>query len=89
MVPAASTFWAQPVSYLRQVLAVYRLHVEHTSAETAEKRRRKVEDAQKRKEFRRQLGLESPRPGTEAGSGTEYTDFEGKKRHVKKWFGIW
>jgi hypothetical protein len=70
-----------------------------------EQRHRRVEDAEKRKMYRVAHGLEeegvkqengekkeevdvqSP-VAAEVGEG-EFVDWEGKKRPVKKWFGIW
>lgn len=104
-----------------------------TSAETAEKRKKGVEDVQKRSTYRRAHGLESedsqglggwtalsgketvgpslhvdgpvrPNPlnnGTaspvakdtsdsrEDGNESTYVDWDGKKKPLKKWLGIW
>lgn len=87
------------------------------SAQTAERRRKKVEDVQKRAEFRKAHGIDQgegfggwtakeegeglgPALGAAAGAGAAavgagadekgvYTDFEGRKKPVKKWLGIW
>ena len=111
---------------------VYSLGVAKTSAETAEKRRRNVEDVQKRSTYRRAHGLEDEnsqglggwtarsdeealgpgaridgaagRPvGIEPGQEVEaeaavrggdrregpLNNGEGRRKPVKKWFGIW
>lgn len=47
-----------PFSYLGRWWEVYRLHVEHVSAETAERRKARVDDAEKRKEYRKAHGIE-------------------------------
>lgn len=109
------------------------MDVARTSAETAERRKRGVEDVQKRSTYRRAHGLESEdsqglggwtarsdeeilgpslkvdgpisrrpikavagEPGrgdvTAAGDNSEqqaYADWEGRKKPVKKWLGIW
>lgn len=79
--------------------------------ETREKRRRRVEDAEKRRQFRVAHGLEEPseehqgqkekeaeiddqspvavEAQGQARGGGEYVDWEGKKKPVKKWLGIW
>jgi hypothetical protein len=80
--------------------------------ETREKRHRRVEDAEKRRQFRVAHGLEEPSEADLKGTGEksedgvegavddqspvaaevqaqEYVDWEGKKRPVKKWLGIW
>jgi hypothetical protein len=58
MLPAASDLFFHPIAFVRTCLEVLRLHTAHVSAETAERRRRKVEDIQKRAEYRKKHGLE-------------------------------
>lgn len=93
------------------------MHLAYVSAETAERRKQKVEDVRKRSEYRKAHGLdkegvfgswtaksdsETMGPALrEGGTGGEvvgmaageeqgvYTDFEGRRRPVKKWLGIW
>lgn len=57
--PSASEFLSHPLAASSQIIEVYKLDVARTSAETAEKRRRDVEDVQKRSTYRRAHGLES------------------------------
>ena len=45
------------MQYLRQYASVYKMHVEAVSAETAEVRRRKAEDARRRREYLKHHGL--------------------------------
>ncbi|KAL8952155.1 MAG: hypothetical protein Q9222_001909 [Ikaeria aurantiellina] len=137
MLPAGKDFWSHPISFLATYGQVYKLHTDHVSAETAERRKKKVEDVQKRSRYRRAHGLENeqgiggwtaksnaeslgpavptqalasentmPAPENMANEsvdgkmdqavdrqgGTEpstFLDFEGKKRPVKRWLGIW
>ena len=145
MLPPGSSFFSHPIRFLGTYLEVYRLHTARISAETAERRKRKVEDVQKRSYYRKKHGLEdavdsgevvgagggklggwtAKRTGEEIGpalvtpdnvdgavgkevglagaiggasdeslrSGAEekssYVDFEGRKRPIKKWLGIW
>lgn len=56
--PSSSDFFNRPFSSLVQFVEVYKLHVAHESEKVAEKRRKKQEDAQKRKEFLREHGVE-------------------------------
>lgn len=56
--PSSSDFFNRPFSSLVQFVDVYKLHVAHESEKVAEKRRKKQEDAQKRKEFLREHGVE-------------------------------
>lgn len=90
------------------------MHTAYVSAQTAERRRQKVEDVKKRSEYRKAHGLdeettfggwtaksddENMGPALKTGDagvreglaedGQVYTDFEGNKRPVKKWLGIW
>lgn len=59
MIPPISEFPSHPIDYTGTCFHVLRLHEEHISAVTAEKRRRKVEDVAKRNEYRKAHGLES------------------------------
>ncbi|KAI1753871.1 hypothetical protein F4782DRAFT_529290 [Xylaria castorea] len=58
MVPPLSEFPRHPFQYVGVCVDVLRMHEEHESALTAEKRRRKVEDVTKRNEYRKAHGLE-------------------------------
>lgn len=116
-------FLTHPLAFLSRYLDVYKLHTEYVSAETAERRRHKVEDVRKRAEYRKAHGLgqeegvfggwsarddgetlgmgareageaqekvgEKVQEVVEKVGGDEYVDFEGRKRPVKKWLGIW
>lgn len=130
-----SSLLAHPYQFVATYVEVYKLHTARISAETAERRRRKVEDVRKRGEYRKAHGLnkvegfggwtargEGEELGTglkvvgagagvgagqglggasvegrdgegEEESGTEqeavYADWEGRKKPVKKWLGIW
>jgi hypothetical protein len=99
---------------------VYRMHVQHESMRVREQRHRRVEDAEKRRQYRIAHGLEeapekegaAPVEGADdgqspvavdvaaaaagdaagvggPGAGEEFVDWEGKKKPVKKWLGIW
>ena len=89
-----------PYSSVGQVIEVYKLNVHHTTEETQKRRKKKLEEVEKRKQYRIAHGLQAPDPlpskeimgedvDTLEGEGREYVDFERKKRHYKKWFGIW
>lgn len=69
-----------------------------------EQRHRRVEDAEKRKQYRIAHGMEepevkkdeaevdtqSPVAAVEGQAGAkEFVDWEGNKKPVKKWLGIW
>ena len=135
MLPNGNEFWEHPIQFIGTILEVYKLHGEHISAQTAEKRRKNVEDVQKRAQYRKAHGLEEnqgifgwtaksdaeslgpaiptgdrivndnlvsgsradeddePSPKSSVPIGEDkrasYVDFEGKKKPVKRWFGIW
>ena len=56
--PEAADFLSQPLTAFWQAVEVYKLETARTSAETAEKRRKSVEDVQKRSTYRIAHGLE-------------------------------
>ncbi|KAL3439421.1 hypothetical protein BDV09DRAFT_2007 [Aspergillus tetrazonus] len=111
LLPPWSALLSHPIDTISQALSVFRMHVQHTSVETREKRMRAVEDAEKRRQFRIAHGLEEPSeqdlakeakqveqmddqspiaPEARDGAGAgEYVDWEGKRRPIKKWLGIW
>ena len=84
------------------------MDVQHNSMRVREQRHRRIEDAEKRRQYRLAHGLEEPAEGEKVaevvddqspispvasnGQGqdqAEYVDWEGKRKPVKKWFGIW
>ena len=104
------------------------MHTVHISAVTAERRKKKVEDVQKRAQYRKAHGLDQNQGlggwtaktdeemlgpalktdgavGLNVGAGSEvglsraidegaaqdnvYVDWEGRKKPIKKWLGIW
>lgn len=88
------------------------MHVQHESMRVREQRHRRVEDAEKRRQYRVAHGLEGPgekdqevvvgkddqSPVAVDGAGAVegkvngeggFVDWEGKKKPVKKWLGIW
>lgn len=84
---------------------MYRMHVQHESMRVREQRHRRIEDAEKRRQYRIAHGMEEPnekdiqaqeqakttideQSPVAAGNG-EYVDWDGKKKPVKKWLGIW
>lgn len=67
-----------------------------------EQRHRRIEDAEKRRQYRVAHGMEEPteqdkeKQGEKideqspvAVEGGEFVDWEGKRKPVKKWLGIW
>lgn len=79
------------------------MDVQHNSMRVREQRHRRIEDAEKRRQYRVAHGMEEPSEkdqakvvddqspvAAEAGAAEgEFVDWEGKKKPVKKWFGIW
>lgn len=63
LLPPRSELLTHPLRSISQFLQVYKMHAEHVSAETAEKRKRKVEDVDKRAEYKRAHGLEAEESG--------------------------
>ncbi|MCJ1400277.1 hypothetical protein MMC11_003481 [Xylographa trunciseda] len=128
LLPSSDTFFSHPIDFISQCVEVYKMHTAYISAATAERRKKRVEDVQKRAQYRKAHGLDNeqglggwtakadqemmgPSLKTEgavgveldAGSGlklgraanestaqdNEYVDWEGRKKPIKKWFGIW
>ncbi|KAI1631920.1 hypothetical protein F4809DRAFT_629963 [Biscogniauxia mediterranea] len=58
LIPPISELPRHPLQYLGVCVDVVRLHEEHLSARTAEKRRRKADELAKRNEYRKAHGLE-------------------------------
>ncbi|RYP07902.1 hypothetical protein DL764_002268 [Monosporascus ibericus] len=58
LIPPISELPRHPFQYVGVCVDVLRMHEEHESAITAEKRRRRVEDVAKRNEYRKAHGLE-------------------------------
>ncbi|KAK8078165.1 hypothetical protein PG996_004335 [Apiospora saccharicola] len=69
MIPPIGEFPKQPINYIRTCVEVLKLHEEHESAQTADKRRRRIEDVQKRNEYRKAHGLPIAN-GIESWTGT-------------------
>lgn len=137
LIPPRDTFFSNPLSYIAQCFKVYKLHTEQITIQTDERRRKKLEDVEKRRLYRQAhgmgtMGLDSifsrnthvssseassseassleassseveetkpihddnlvdgsaVSPG-EASRQPTYVDWEGKRKPVKKWFGIW
>ncbi|KAJ5226000.1 hypothetical protein N7468_007225 [Penicillium chermesinum] len=105
LLPPWSGLLTAPFDTISQALNVYRMHVQHNSMLVREQRHRRVEDAEKRRQFRVAHGLEEPNEkekekavadpqspiaaDAEQKADGEYVDFEGRRRPVKKWLGIW
>ncbi|KAL8702165.1 MAG: hypothetical protein Q9224_000127 [Gallowayella concinna] len=58
MLPPGKEFWSHPLQFIGTYGRVYKLHTENVSARTAEKRKRKVDDVQKRNRYRKAHGLD-------------------------------
>lgn len=58
MLPSWGQFFSHPIASTRSFLEVLKLNSEHQTAETMERRRRKVEDVQKRAAYRKAHGLD-------------------------------
>lgn len=126
LIPSKDTFFSNPISYIAQCFKVYKLHTEQITIQTDERRRKKLEDVEKRRLYRQAHGIgtmgldsifsrksqasssevssseaeetnpihddklvgESAVSAGEAPGQPTYVDWEGKRKPVKKWFGI-
>ncbi|KAI9776192.1 MAG: hypothetical protein M1839_000513 [Geoglossum umbratile] len=97
LLPPLSDFPTSPLSFISTYIEVFKLHTAHESARAAERRRQKVEDVQKRSQYRKAHGLDG---GEGFGSWTARTEEDAigpsgggeearKRPPVKKWLGIW
>jgi hypothetical protein len=105
MLPSWTQLFIHPIACTRTFLEVLRLDSERTTAETMERRKRKVEDVQKRAAYRKAHGMETDESfggwtakndGQLLGPGMPIGDVEGEqteqarpKKPLKKWLGIW
>ncbi|KAJ5688719.1 hypothetical protein N7462_003111 [Penicillium macrosclerotiorum] len=60
LLPAWSDLLVHPIDTVSQALHVYRMHVQHESVRVREQRHRRIEDAEKRRQYRVAHGLEEP-----------------------------
>jgi len=58
LLPPNSMFFAHPITFLWRWAEVYDMHVTYVSEKTAEMRKQKVDDVQKRSEYRKAHGLD-------------------------------
>ncbi|KAF2214651.1 hypothetical protein CERZMDRAFT_95043 [Cercospora zeae-maydis SCOH1-5] len=67
MLPPRSMFFSHPIAYIGRWIETYDLHVAYVSAQTAEKRKQKVDDVRKRSEYRKAHGLDQAEGGLFGG----------------------
>ena len=58
MLPHWTQIFVHPIKFTRTLVEVLRLHTAHITAETQDRRMRKVEDVQKRSTYRKAHGLD-------------------------------
>jgi hypothetical protein len=73
MMPAPSDFIYHPIDTMGQIVEIIRLSEAHNTAIVAEKRKRRVDDVEKRSEYRKAHGLPETR-GFFGGSSTIKTE---------------
>jgi len=57
LLPPNSMFFSHPFRWVARYIEVYDMHVAYVSAETKEKRKQKVDDVQKRSDYRKAHGI--------------------------------
>lgn len=67
MLPPRSMFFSHPIAYIGRWIETYDLHVAYVSAQTAEKRKQKVDDVKKRSDYRKAHGLDQAEGGLFGG----------------------
>ncbi|PGH08508.1 hypothetical protein AJ80_07828 [Polytolypa hystricis UAMH7299] len=107
LLPSWSQLLTNPIVTVSQVMSVVKMHSDHVTLQTAERRKQNMGDVEKRKAYRRAHGLEKEEEaaegegqqvggdgvvavaGGEGAAAAEYADWEGRRKPIKKWFGIW
>ena len=107
LLPPWSGLLTDPFNTISQAISVFKMDKQHNSVLAREHRQRRVNDAEKRRQYRVAHGMEEPSEEDKAGQaetqaidpqspiavpaqeGETYVDFDGNKKPVKKWFGIW
>ncbi|KAK2810569.1 hypothetical protein FQN50_002826 [Emmonsiellopsis sp. PD_5] len=93
LLPSWSELLVHPINTVSQVLAVMKMTADHETLQTAEKRKRKIDDVEKRRSYRVAHGLEKgvvvEGGEGESDGGVVVEGEEGGRRKVKKWLGIW
>lgn len=67
LIPPISSLAFHPITYVRESLAVVRLHIDYTTEQSEASRQRKILDAQKRRLYRRAHGMEDLNAEEEEG----------------------
>ncbi|KKZ65581.1 hypothetical protein EMCG_08584 [[Emmonsia] crescens] len=105
LLPSWSQLLTHPIDTLSQVFAVLKMHTDHQTLETAGKRKKRTDDVEKRRAYRRAHGLEKEEEvegsgGEGEGDGVVAVAADGqnvvdgevvqeRRRPIKKWLGIW
>lgn len=91
LIPTRKDFYMHPIQSTGRFIEVYKMHIAHTTAEAQDRRLKKMEDTEKRKEYRLQRIREAEEKGEEYVEDPRYYVGEDgvRRRRVKRWFGIW
>lgn len=91
LVPTRKDFLRHPYDSFNRFLEVYKMHMEQLSQVYTAQRLRKVEEVEKRKQYRLERQREAEERGEEYVEDPRYYVGEDgvRRRRVKKWFGIW
>ncbi|CRG91861.1 hypothetical protein PISL3812_08915 [Talaromyces islandicus] len=60
LMPGWSGLLSHPINTISQAISVWKMHVQHNSVLAREKRHKRIEDAEKRRQYRVAHGLEAP-----------------------------
>jgi hypothetical protein len=91
LVPTRKDFLRHPIESGSRFVEVYRMHIAHQSQLSAEQRLKKMDDVEKRKQYRLERMREAEERGEEYVEDPRYYIGEDgvRRRRVKRWFGIW
>ncbi|KAF2189451.1 hypothetical protein K469DRAFT_561913 [Zopfia rhizophila CBS 207.26] len=91
LIPTKKDLIHHPFETTSRFIDIYKMHVEYMSQQTYQRRMKKIEDAEKRKQFREERIREAEEKGEEYVEDPRYyIGPDGvRRRRVKRWFGIW
>jgi hypothetical protein len=91
LVPSKKDFLRHPFESTSRFIEVYKMHIEHITQVAQEQRLKKMEDTEKRKQFRLERIKEAEARGEEYVEDPRYYIGEDgvRRRRVKRWFGVW
>ncbi|EDN10136.1 hypothetical protein I7I51_07027 [Histoplasma capsulatum] len=79
LLPSWSQLLTHPIDTVSQAMAVLKMHADHQTLETAEKRKKRTDDVEKRRAYRRAHGLEKEEGEEVVEKGVRAAEGEGER----------